>query len=115
MAAALYLDVHVPLAVAYQLRRRGVDVVHSIEEQTNRLEDDKLLDLASQLGRVVVTQDVRFRAMAEGWQRQGRPFVGLVFGSQRGTNVGRLVKDLEILAKATDVAEWKGQVLHLPL
>jgi hypothetical protein len=115
MSVALYLDVHVPLAVAYQLRRRGVDVVHAIEERTNRLKDDELLDLARQQGRVVVTQDIRFCAMAQDWQRQGRSFAGLIFGSQRGTSIGTLVKDLEVVAKATEPAEWANQVLHLPL
>jgi len=40
MPVPLYLDVHVPLAIAEQLRRRGVDVVHAIEEGTHRLADD---------------------------------------------------------------------------
>lgn len=40
MPGPLYLDVHVPLAIAEQLRRRGVDVVHAIEEGTHRLADD---------------------------------------------------------------------------
>ena len=30
MPVPLYLDVHVPLAIAEPLRRRGVDVVHAI-------------------------------------------------------------------------------------
>ena len=47
MPTPLYLDVHVPLVVAHQLRRRGVDVVHAVEEGTNRLRDDALLELAS--------------------------------------------------------------------
>jgi hypothetical protein len=63
----------------HQLRRRGADVVHAIEERTNRLDDDELLYLASQQGRIVVTQDIRFRAMAEDWQRQGRQFAGSDF------------------------------------
>ena len=115
MPVTLYLDVHVPLVVAHQLRRRGVLVVHAIEERTSRLNDDELLQLSSNQERVMVTQDIRFRAMAENWQRQGRPFAGLVFASQRGISVGGLVKDLELIAKATEVPEWASQVLHLPL
>ncbi len=115
MPTPLYLDVHVPLVVAHQLRRRGVDVVHAVEEGTNRLGDNALLELAGRQDRVVVTQDIRFRVMAEDWQRQGRHFVGLIHGQQRGSSIGRLVEDLEIVAKATELSEWANMVLHLPL
>jgi Domain of unknown function (DUF5615) len=84
MAVGLYLDVRVPRAIADQLRRRGVDVVTAIEDGSDQLSDEDLLDRASSLGRVLFTQDIRFKAMAEDWQRQGRPFGGLVFGHQRG-------------------------------
>ncbi len=115
MPTPLYLDVHVPLVVAHQLRRRGVDVVHAVEEGTNRLRDDALLELASRQHRVVFTQDIRFRAMAEDWQRQGRHFAGLIHGPQRGSSIGRMVEDLEVVAKATELSEWANMVLHLPL
>jgi hypothetical protein len=115
MPVPLYLDVHVPLAIAEQLRRRGVDVVHAVEEETNRLEDDEQLELASQQGRVMVTQDIRFRVMAEDWQRRRRPFAGLFYGHQLATSIGRWVADLELIATASEPAEWENSVHHLPL
>lgn len=98
-----------------QLRRRGVDVVHAAEEGTNRLEDDELLELARRQGRVLVTQDIRFRVMAEAWHRQGRRFAGLFYGHQLATTIGRWVADLELIAKASEPSEWEDSVLHLPL
>ena len=115
MPTRLYLDVHAPLVIAHQLRQRSVDVVHALEEGTNRLEDDELLDLATQQGRAVFTQDIGFWAMAEDWQRQARSFAGLIFQHQKGTSIGRTVADLEIVAKATEPAEWANWILHLPL
>ena len=86
MAVRLYMDVHVPMAITDQLRRRGVDVLTAIEDGAATLEDDQLLARASELGRVLFTQDIRFKALAEDWQRQGRGFAGLIFGHQmRGT------------------------------
>lgn len=114
MAVGLYLDVHVPRAVAEQLRRRGVDVVTAIEDGRDELSDEDLLDRASSLGRVLFTQDIRFKAMAEDWQRQGRPFVGLSFGHQRGATIGKYISDLEIIAQATDPVDWVGAIEHLP-
>ena len=115
MPTPLYLDVHVPLAIAQQLRRRGVDAVHATEEGKNQLEDDQLLALATRQGRLMVTQDIRFRVTAEDWQRQGKPFAGLFYGHQLAMSIGQWVADLELIAKATEAAEWANSVNHLPL
>lgn len=69
----LYLDVHVPAAVAMQLRRSGVDVLTAQEDRSGDLTDDALLARSSALGRLLFTQDIRFKALAEQWQRGGRP------------------------------------------
>ena len=70
MPVLLYMDVHVPYPITEQLRRRGVDVLTVIEDRSDELADDELLEHAGAIGRVIVTQDIRFRAMAEDWQRQ---------------------------------------------
>jgi hypothetical protein len=114
MAVPLYLDVHVPQAITDQLRRRGVDVLTAIEDGSAQLPDDDLLEHARVLGRVLFTQDIRFKALAEDWQRQGRPFAGLVFGHQLGGTIGQFVKDLELLAGASEPDEWLNAIEHLP-
>jgi hypothetical protein len=115
MGVAFYMDAHVPHAITEQLRLRAVDVVAATEEGTHRLPDDQLLETASALGRVVFTHDHRFRAMAEQWQRDGRQFAGLAFGPAEGASIGQYVRDLEIIAKASDPGEWLNTVMFLPL
>lgn len=88
MAVGLYADVHVPGPVILQLRLRDVDILAATEEDTQRLPDDQLLALSNSLRRVVVTQDIRFRMLAERWQRGSRPFAGLVFAHQRYVSYG---------------------------
>lgn len=83
MPVGLYADAHVPGPVILQLRDRGVDILAATEEEANQLPDHELLTIATSLKRVLVTQDIRFRVMAENWQRTGRPFAGLVFAHQR--------------------------------
>jgi hypothetical protein len=114
MAVSFYLDVHVPQAIADQLRRRGVDVTTAIEDGNASLPDDQLLERARILKRVLFTQDIRFRALAEDWQLQGRPFAGLPFGHQLGATLGRYVGDLYLIAQASEPEEWEGQGGHLP-
>jgi len=115
MPVGLYADVHVPGPIIWQLRARGVDILAATEEQTNELPDDELLTLATSQSRVVVTQDIRFRVMAEVWQRSGRTFAGLVFGHQRYISFGQMISDLDLIAKATDPDYWRNRVEQLPL
>ena len=108
------MDVHVPMAITEQLRRRGVDVLTASEDGTTTLEDEKLLERASELGRVLFTQDIRFKALAEDWQRQERVFTGLVFGHQLRGTIGQFVKDLDLIAQASEPDDWLNVVEHLP-
>jgi hypothetical protein len=114
MTIRLYMDVHVPQAITDQLRARGVDVLTAIEDGSDQLPDDQLLERTGSLGRVLFTQDIRFKALAENWQRQGRPFAGLLFGHQLGGTIGQYVKDLEVIAQASEPADWRDIVEHLP-
>src|SRR5438105_3225007 len=114
MPVRLYLDVHVDKAIHDQLRLRDVDVLRAQDDGAAELEDGELLQHVSDLGRLIFTQDIRFKALAEEWQRTGKPFSGLLFGNQLGVTIGSYVKDLELIAKATDAAEWVNVVQHLP-
>ena len=75
---------------------------------------DELLERASVLGRVLFTQDIRFRAMAQNWQRQEKKFGGLIFGHQLGGTIGQFVKDWELIALASESDEWMNAVEYIP-
>ncbi|MDJ0597302.1 MAG: DUF5615 family PIN-like protein [Crocosphaera sp.] len=114
MTVGLYMDVHVPMAITEQLRRRGVDVLTAIEDEADTLKDDELLARALELRRVLFTQDIRFKALAEDWQRQGKAFAGLIFGHQLRGTIGQFVKDLDFIAQVSEPDEWMNIVEHLP-
>ena len=57
MSVRLYMDHHVRKEVTEGLRVRGVDVLTAEEDGTKRLPDPELLDRATELGRVLFTQD----------------------------------------------------------
>ena len=65
MAIAFYMDVHIPQAITVQLRRRGVDVLTAVEDNTQELPDSELLTRVTELNRVLFTQDIRFRVLAQ--------------------------------------------------
>lgn len=114
MPIPFYMDVHVPQPITDQLRHRGVDVLTAVEDAAKELPDDEILERARELGRVVFTQDIGFKALAEDWQRHGRQFAGLVFGHQLRGTIGQFVKDLELIARASESDEWLDTVGYLP-
>lgn len=90
-------------------------LVAATEEGHERKSDEELLSIATASGRVLVTQDIRLRLLAEEWQRTKQPFAGLILAHQRRVSFGELVADLELAAKATDPAFWFNRVEQLPL
>ena len=108
------MDVHVPQAITEQLRRRGVNVLTAFEDSANELTDDELLARASQLDRVLFSQDIRFRVIAEDWQSQERQFAGLIFGHQLGGTIGQFVNDLELIALGSEPDEWLNAIEYIP-
>lgn len=108
------MDVHVPQAITQQLRRRSIDVLTAFDDESQELPDDQLLERTTELKRVLFTQDIRFRVLAETWQIEGKPFAGLIFGHQLGGTIGQFVKDLELIAKASEPDEWMNTVEYIP-
>ncbi len=115
MSVALYMDVHVPRPITRGLRRRGVDVLTAQEDGTAQWADPELLDRASQLGRVLFSQDADLLAEAARRQRQSIGFGGLIYAPQLGVSIGQCVEDLELLAKAGNADDFVSAVQYLPL
>ena len=66
MSISLYMDQHVPRAITIGLRIRGVDVLTVFEDGASEWIDTDVLDRASELGRVVFTQDDDFLVARRG-------------------------------------------------
>lgn len=112
---SLYMDVHVPFAITDQLRLRGVNVLMAQQDGAREFSDPDLLDRASKLGRILVTQDTDLLTEASSRQRTETSFVGVIYAPQAGVTIGRCVADLELIAKVGEPAEWVNRVEYLPL
>lgn len=115
MALAYYMDVHLPAAVTDALRRLGIDVITSQEDGTGRATDSALLSRATELNRILVTQDEDFLLIAADWQSSGTHFTGLIYGHQLRTAIGQMVEDLELIATCMPTSEIANRLIHLPL
>lgn len=109
------MDHHIDAAITSGLRRRGVDVLTAAEDGSQRLDDPLLLDRATALGPVLVSQDSDLAAEAARRQRAGESFGGLVFGSHLSGSVRRSIDDLELLTTHLDPSEMTNRVEFLPL
>ena len=115
MSVGLYMDVHVPAAITRGLLLRGVDVMTAQVDGTTQLEDPELLDRATELGRVLFSQDEDLLAEAALRQRSRRPFGGVIYAHQLGITIGRAIQDLQILAEAGTAEDFANRVEYLPL
>lgn len=114
MSVALYMDENVHDAITRGLRRRGVDVLTAQEDGMRERPDPEVLDRATALGRVAVSEDADFLAEAARRQRIGESFGGVVRVPQ-SLAVRVCIDDLELIAKAGEVRDYANRVEYLPL
>jgi hypothetical protein len=77
--------------------------------------DEQLLQRATNLGRVLFTNDADLLVIAAQWLSLGRTFVGVVYAEQLRITIGQAIADLELLSTATEANEWQNRVEYLPL
>jgi predicted nuclease of predicted toxin-antitoxin system len=109
------MDEHVARAITLALRQRGVDVVTAQEDGRAGASDVALLDRATELRRVLFTQDDDLLAEAHRRQSAGVPFGGVMYAHQLRVTIGELVADLSLVAETLDDDELRNTVLFLPL
>ena len=114
MPLPVYMDVHVPMGVTQGLRRRRIDVRTAQDDAADRMADEQLLERATLLGRILLSQDVDYLEIAARWQRHGIAFRGMLFVPQ-GTPIGRIVEDVEICLAGLTAEEFMSRLVHLPL
>ena len=115
MPIKLYADHNVDFAIVKGLRLRNIDILTTLEDETNRLDDSDLLDRAGKLKRVLFTQDKDFLAETTKRQKSGEYFCGVIFGKQRKALIGRYTEDLEYLAKVGNPEDFENRLYYLPL
>ena len=115
MILSFYMDHHVPRVITQGLRARGIDVLTAFEDGADRLSDGEILDRATQLKRVLFTQDYDFLAETANRQANGRFFYGVIYAHQTLTGIGLYIRELELIAKAIAPEELFNQVVYLPL
>jgi len=115
MTIALYMDEHIRRAITIGLRLRDVDILTVQEDGLAGTPDPILLDRATELGRIMFSQDQDFLIEANRRQAEGIYFSGVIYASQLSLSIGDCVGELEIIAKASEPEDLANLVLYLPL
>lgn len=115
MSIALYMDEHVHRAITVGLRLRGVDVLTAQEDGRRHVPDTILLDRATELQRVLFSQDEDLLVEAHHRQTEGIPFTGVIYAHQLGVTIGGCIHDLELITQAATPADLANRVEFLPL
>ena len=117
MPVALYMDEHIPKAVTEGLRERHVDAIAVQEDGLTGVSDSEILDRAAELERVVVTYDDDFLRESGRRQEADIYFYGVIYiRKPRDVSIGKLIEDLEIIAKAVEPSYFVNRKLeYLPL
>jgi hypothetical protein len=80
-----YMDQHVHGGITAGLRRIGIDCLTAAEDGSNELGDASLLARATELERVVFSNDLDMPLLAEQWMLQLRTFAGVTGFPPRGS------------------------------
>lgn len=104
-----HLDENLPNALANALRRRGVDVTTTPEQELRTASDETQLAFACSQGRVLVTSDSDFLRL----HAHGRDHAGIVFVNQRHVPLGRLTKKLLVMWRTLSSHEMIARIQFL--
>ena|SRR5437763_5275084 len=109
------MDVHIRHAVTIALRLRSIDVLTAQEESAAGFDDARLLRRATELRRVLVSQDEDLLHEGARPLTQGQDFFGIIYSHQFRITVGQMVEDLELIARTTSRDEWWRRIEYLPI
>lgn len=115
MSLPFYMDVHVPKAITVRLKLKGIDVLTAQDDGRSLLDDASLLKRATELNRILFSQDSDFIVEAAKWQRNDWFFKGIVYGHQMRGSISQYVEDLWLIAEVLNAKDLHNQLIYLPL
>lgn len=104
-----YLDENMPVAVAVQLRQRGIEAITVRDLGLLGDSDINHLKRANEMDYVLCTHDSDYISMAT----DGVPHAGIVFGQQDQHSIGDWVKFLELVYAVYTAEEMQNRVEYL--
>jgi hypothetical protein len=111
----LYADHNIRDDIVIGVRAYGIDVLMAREDKSERLPDESLLDRATELGRVLCTEDSDFYRITARWWQVGHQFAGVAHIDQDAAPISRLIEDLVLIATAHTVDDLRNRLVYVPI
>lgn len=80
MSLRFYMDENVRGPIVKELRRQGVDVLTVVEDRRTGLDDPAVMDWATEIERLLYSEDEDMLRESQRRQTQGTAFSGVVYG-----------------------------------
>ncbi|HLJ53480.1 MAG TPA: DUF5615 family PIN-like protein [Chthonomonadaceae bacterium] len=110
-----YADENIDGKILRGLRSRKIDVVTASEDRRNAIDDALVFQRASELGRVLLSQDEDMLRIAERCLRTGTDFAGLIYAHKLRATVRQCIDDLELISECQSPEEYLNCIVRLPL
>ncbi len=104
-----HLDENVSIAIARSLRKRGIDVSTTAEQNLIQATDEDQLDFARKEGRVLVTHDSDFLRLHD----QGCSHCGIAYCKLGSRTIGQIIKSLLLIYEILEPREMIDNVEFL--
>jgi predicted nuclease of predicted toxin-antitoxin system len=111
----LYLDRHIKLQLAEDLRKQGYDVLTTQEAGMDTAGDEEQLTIAANENRAVLTFNIRdFAPLHEQWTATGQTHAGIIVSQQLGSRqYGLLLSRVLRLLNQLDRDQMRNNLVHL--
>lgn len=101
-----HLDEHMDPAIVDGLRRRGIDVTTTLDAGLGGAPDLDHLEYARQSGRVIVTDDIDFIALAA----SGVAHSGIVYCRRTTHTIGQIIEHLVLIHVCLSEADMLNRI-----
>ena len=108
------MDENIDGPVIDQLRKRGVAVLTVQEDGLSGVDDERVLARATELGRLLYTNDSDLLVIAKLLISNSLPFPGVVYARKTEITTGEAVEGLELIATLGEPEEFANRVIYLP-
>lgn len=115
MTVRLLADVHVRGPIVEALRANGVDVSTAHEEGLRESSDADILDRATALGRLIVTEDADFLRETNDRLRAGHTFASVLYIRQKASGDAACIQGLLFFVSAAEPDDLVNHVFRIPL
>ena len=109
MAISLHLDENVHATLADALRRRGIDVTTPIDSGLVGASDERHVEFARNVGRVVMTHDPDLLRL----HARGERHAGIAFCHARKYSLRQLISVLSRFAVSANASDMMGRIRFL--